>query len=209
MKRIKILFLVNFLILLIGFLPSSLNVNSLANSISLNDDFVLDDLSSWWWEPLELITPEFDTANYISNFAIDKDNNVHVVTYSSEDILSAGTDIDVFYKRYDYSTKTWGEMELVSTESTDHSQRPFIAVDSENTAHVVYYDLTNILSSGTDADIFYKQRTSSGWGAVELVSTESSGGSYIPSIVVDSNGVIHVSWEDLTDYLSSGTFFSR
>ncbi len=162
------------------------------------------DLSSWWWEPLELLTPEFDAANYISNLAIDKDNNIHIITYSSEDILLAGTDQDIFYKRYDYSTKTWGEMELVSTESTDHSQRPCIAVDNENTAHIVWSDYTNILGSGTDYDILYKQRTSSGWGAVEIVSTESSGGSYLPSIVVDSNGVIHVSWEDSTDYSGSG-----
>ncbi len=183
-------------------------ISSLTNSIvyeNITEQSVNDkDLSSWWWEPLELLTSEFDTANYISNLAIDKDNNVHIITYSSEDILLAGTDIDVFYKRYDYSTKTWGELELVSTESTSHSSRPFIAVDSENTAHVAWYDTTNILASGADADIFYKQRTSSGWGAVELVSTESSASSYLPSMVVDSNGVIHVSWEDSTDYLSCG-----
>ncbi len=183
-------------------------ISSLTNSKiydNMTEQSVYDkDLSSWWWEPLELVTPEFDAANYISNLAIDKDNNVHTITYSSEDILSAGTDIDVFYKKYDYSIKTWGEMELVSTESTAHSQRPCIAVDYENTVHVVWYDTTNILGSGADADIFYKQRTSSGWGAVELVSTESSAGSYIPWIVVDSNGVVHVSWEDLTDYLSCG-----
>ncbi len=208
MKRIKILFFINLLILIIGFLPSSLNVNSLTNSISLNDDLILDDLSSWWWEPLELLTPEFDTANYISNLAIDKDNNVHIVTYSSDDVLIAGTDIDIFYKKYDYSTKTWNDLELVSTESTAHSQRPYIAVDDENTAHVVWYDTTNILGSGADADIFYKQRTSSGWGAVEIVSTESTDSSYLPSMVVDSNGVIHVSWEDSTDYLGCGNLDS-
>ncbi len=185
-------------------IPISSITNSEIHENMTEQSVIEKDLSSWWWEPLELITPEFDVANYISNLAIDKDNNIHTITYSSDDILSAGTDIDVFYKKYDYSTKTWGEMELVSTESTAHSQRPCIAVDHENTAHVVWYDTTNILGSGVDADIFYKQRTSSGWGAVELVSTESSGNSYIPWIVVDSNGVVHVSWEDLTDYLSCG-----
>jgi len=193
-----------FVLTLIMIIPiSSITNSEIYENItehSVNDK----DLSSWWWEPLELITPEFDIANYLSNIAIDEDNNIHIVTYSSDDILSAGTDIDVFYKRYDYSTKIWGEMELVSTESTSNSERPYIAVDSENNAYVVWYDTTNILSAGSDADIFYKQRTSSGWGAIEIVSTESSSGSYIPSIIVDSNGVIHVSWEDLTDYLSCG-----
>ncbi len=200
MKRIALI----FVLMLLMIIPISSLTNSTIYDNMTEQSVIEKDFSSWWWEPLELITPEFDTHNYISNLAIDKDNNIHTITYSSDDILLAGTDIDVFYKKYDYSTKTWGEMELVSTESTAHSQRPCIAVDHENTVHVVWYDSTNILGAGADADIFYKQRTSSGWGAVELVSTESSASSYIPSIVVDSNGVIHVSWEDLTDYLSCG-----
>jgi hypothetical protein len=37
------------------------------------------------------------------------------------------------------------------------------------------------------------------WSAAEVVSTESKSRSFIPSIVVDSDGTIHVAWDDQTN----------
>ncbi len=200
MKRIKILFLINFLVLIVGFLPTSMNVNSTYDSIMLNDDIRLNDLSSWWWEPLELISTGFDTNNYFSRIAVDNSNNMHVVTSSDEDILSAGTDRDVFYKKFDYVTKIWSEPELVSTVSSSFSEMPEIAVDSTGSVHVVWLESDDILGSGADRDICYREKTSSGWGSIELVSIESDSTSTYLSIVADSNGVAHVAWEDFADY---------
>ncbi|MCG3256508.1 MAG: hypothetical protein KAU62_10495, partial [Candidatus Heimdallarchaeota archaeon] len=200
MKRIKILFLINFLVLIVGFLPTSMNVNSTSDSIILNDDISLNDLSSWWWEPLELLSAEFDTNNYFSRIAVDNSNDIHIVTNSDENILSAGTDRDVFYKKFDYVTKSWSELELVSTDSSSFSEVPGIAVDSTGSVHVVWLESDDILGSGVDRDICYREKTSSGWGSIELVSIESDSTSTYLSIVADSNGVAHVAWEDFADY---------
>ena len=156
MKRIKILFPIIFLVLIVGFLPISMNVNSLSEKVSINDDIRLNDLSSWWWEPLELISPEFDTHNFFSKIAVDNSNNIHIITSSDDDILGSGTDRDVFYKIFDYVTKSWSELELVSTDGSSYSENPDIAVDSTGTVHVVWLESADILGSGTDRDICYK-----------------------------------------------------
>lgn len=158
-------------------------------------------LSSWWWEPLELLSAEFDSNNYYSSFAVDNNNNLYFVTCSSEDILSAGTDLDVFYKKFDYGTKSWSDLELISTDSVSNSDAPVIAVDSTGTVHIAWFESGDILGSGLDRDIYYRQKTSSGWGSIELVSLESDSASSYLSIIADSNGVAHVVWEDYTDYL--------
>ncbi|MHA1516934.1 MAG: hypothetical protein ACTSPF_15530 [Candidatus Heimdallarchaeaceae archaeon] len=200
MKRIKILFPIIFLVLIVGFLPISMNVNSLSEKVSINDDIRLNDLSSWWWEPLELLSEEFDTNNRFSRIAIDNSDDIHIVTSSAEDILGAGTDFDIFYKKFDYVTKIWSELELVSTDSSSLSEMPEIAVESTGSVHVVWLESDDILGSDTDRDICYREKTSSGWGSIELVSIESDSTSTYVSIVADSNGVAHVAWEDFADY---------
>jgi len=177
-----------------------MNVNSLSEKVSINDDIRLNDLSSWWWEPLELISPEFDTHNFFSKIAVDNSNNIHIITSSDDDILGSGTDRDVFYKIFDYVTKSWSELELVSTDGSSYSENPDIAVDSTGTVHVVWLESADILGSGTDRDICYKEKTSSGWSPTELVSIESDSTSTYLSIVADSNAVVHVAWEDFADY---------
>jgi hypothetical protein len=164
---------------------------------SVNDK----DLSSWWWEPLELISTEFDTNNYYSRIAVDNRNDIHIVTCSGEDILSAGTDLDVFYKKFDYVTKSWSELELVSTGSSSFSEVPEIAIDSAGSIHIVWLESDDILGSGPDRDICYRGKTSSGWSSIELVSVESDSTSTYVSIVADSNGVTHVVWEDFADII--------
>ena len=43
-----------------------------------------------------------------------------------------------------------------------------------------------------------------GWTVTEVVSTESTGDSYVPSLAVDSGGTVHIAWYDITDYDGSG-----
>ncbi len=182
-------------------IPISSITNSMINE-NITEQSVNDkDLSSWWWEPLELLSAEFDSNNYYSSFAVDNNNNLYFVTCSLEDILSAGTDLDVFYKKFDYGTKSWSDLELISTDSVSNSDAPVIAVDSTGTVHIAWFESGDILGSGLDRDIYYRQKTSSGWGSIELVSLESDSTSSYLSIVADSNGVAHVVWEDYADYL--------
>ena len=105
------------------------------------------------------------------------------------------------------STINWTmTTEVISTESTNNSNWPAIVSDSVRNIHVVWEDLTNYASSGTDRDIFYKLKnaTTGAWVTIEVVSTESTNNSYLPAIVTDQIGNIHVVWQDDTNYNGSG-----
>ena len=182
-------------------IPISSLTNSKIYDNMTNQNVINNDLSSWWWEPLELLSAESDASNFVPKIAIDIQNNIHVITYSIDDILGSGTDRDVFYKKFIYETKSWTELELVSTDSSGASEVSEIAVDPSGTVHIAWLESDDILGSGVDRDICYRQKTSSGWGSTELVSTESDSTSTYLAIIADSNGVAHVIWEDFTDYL--------
>ena len=106
----------------------------------------------------------------------------------------------------DMNNGQWRPTEVVSTESTDDSNNPAIAVDSQNNVHVVWHDFTDYDGSGTDTDIFYKyyNQATASWTLTQVISTESTGGSAYPSIAIDSHDNVHVVWQDTTDYQGSG-----
>jgi fibronectin type 3 domain-containing protein len=66
--------------------------------------------------------------------------------------------------------------------------------------HVAWEDATPDLGgSGSDWDIIYKNWTAAaGWSSLQVVSTESTGDSRNPTMVVDHEGAVHVAWEDFT-----------
>jgi len=94
----------------------------------------------------------------------------------------------------------WTETEVISTESTDFSAKPLIAVDSEDNIHVIWEDWTDYNSSGSDFDIFYKRwdKITATWKTTEVISTESTGDSRSPSFFMDSEDNLHVVWHDYT-----------
>ncbi|NPD88828.1 MAG: hypothetical protein HGN29_08880 [Asgard group archaeon] len=193
----------SIIVVLIMIIPISTQTNAMLYE-NLKEQYKFsNDFSAWWWEPVELLTAEFDNTNYISDMAIDADNNLHVITYGTDDLLSSGTDRDVFYRKYDYELKSWSELELVSEGSSDYSEISVIAVDPLGTVHIAWREGDDILSSGLDPDIFYRQKTSSGWGVVEVVSTESVDVSVYLAIVADSNGFAHVVWEDPATFIDA------
>ncbi|MCE7748736.1 MAG: hypothetical protein GPJ51_10075 [Candidatus Heimdallarchaeota archaeon] len=101
-----------------------------------------------------------------------------------------------------YTETMWLTTEVISTESNGLSGRSSIAVDSNGNVHVAWYDYTNYTNCGIDTDIFYKfwNATSKSWNSTEVVSTESTFDSQLPSIAVDGNGNVHVAWFDMPDY---------
>ena len=76
----------------------------------------------------------------------------------------------------------WSTTNVVSTESTDLSYPPTIAIDNDGNKHVAWRDQTDYAGSGTDQDIFYNRWDSSTatWGTTEVVSTESTLNSWAP-----------------------------
>jgi fibronectin type 3 domain-containing protein len=56
-------------------------------------------------------------------------------------------------------------------------------------------------------DIFYKRwdASTTSWTTTEVVSTESTSDSALPSLAVDVAGHVHITWYDVTDYAGAGT----
>ncbi len=94
----------------------------------------------------------------------------------------------------------WTPSELVSSESTGNSTWCSIAVNASGAIHVVWQDVTDYGGSGNDTDIFYKMKPSGGsWTTTKVVSSESSIESDAASLAVESDGTVHVTWDDYTE----------
>ncbi len=158
------------------------------------------------WDTTEVVSTESTHISWVPSLTVDTLGNVHVVWYDETDYAGAGSDTDIFYKRWDSSISSWTTTEVVSTESTDNSYSPSLAVDSSGNVHVAWNDRTAYGGSGTDIDIFYKHWNSStsSWTTTEVVSSESTGHSSAPSLAVDDKGNIHVAWDDRTAYAGAG-----
>ncbi|MCG3261038.1 MAG: hypothetical protein H7644_14885, partial [Candidatus Heimdallarchaeota archaeon] len=90
------------------------------------------------------------------SLGIDSAGNVHIAWEDETDYALAGTDLDIFYKRWDSSSSSWTTTEVVSTESSGISWYLSLAIDYAGSVHVSWYDQTNYAGSGSDLDVFYK-----------------------------------------------------
>jgi hypothetical protein len=167
------------------------------------------DSSTSSWSVTDYVSTESTDWSQYPSLAIDFEDTVHVTWYDSTNYDSAGTDQDVFYKKWSPITSVWSLTEVVSTESTAHSFDPKIATDTEGTLHIAWSDESDYASSDTDTDIFYKYWDSSTslWSISEVVSMESTEDSYTPSITVDYSDTIHIAWSDFTNFAGSGADF--
>jgi parallel beta-helix repeat protein len=157
------------------------------------------------WSITEVVSTESTSGSFDPSIAIGLDGIVHIAWIDSTNYHYSGIDYDVFYKRWVFETG-WTTTEVVSTESIDNSENPSIAIGSDGTVHVTWQDYTDYGGSGSDCDIFYKKYMNGvGWTTTEAVSTESTSNSYAPSLAVGSDGTVHITWEDETNYGSSGT----
>ncbi len=159
------------------------------------------------WLATEVVSTESTDSSERASLAVDAAGNVHVAWQDLTEYGGSGTDVDVFYKRWDVSTRAWSATEVVSTESTDGSYYPSLAVDATGSVHIAWHDLTAYGGSGSDIDIFYKRRdaVTGTWSMTEVVSTESPSISGEPSLAVDERGNVHVAWHDWTNHSGSGS----
>jgi ribosomal protein L31 len=163
------------------------------------------DASTSSWTTTEVVSTESTLQSSVPSLAVDTVGNVHIAWPDLTVYAGSGIDRDIFYKRWDTFASLWTTTEVVSTESTGNSGNPSLAVDATGNVHIAWRDWTDYLSSGTDIDVFYKRwDESSSWTTTEVVSTESTGTSYIPSLAVDTVGYVHIAWHDLTDYAGAG-----
>jgi hypothetical protein len=165
--------------------------------------------TSGTWTTTEVVSTESTIHSNDPSMVVDGDGNVHVVWEDQTDYNGAGLDYDIFYKWWNASLDNWTTTEVVSTESTSSSTAPSIMMDGAGNVHVVWTDQTDYAGckfGGEVYDLFYKRwnATSSTWTTTEVVSTESTGDSYMSSIVVDNDGNAHVVWSDKTNYSGAG-----
>ena len=184
---------------------------SISGSASSKDYYPLwdDGSETYLWSDPELISIDSTDTSEYPDIAVDCNGNVHVVwNDNTNDYLGSGTDIDVFYKRWNATSETWTLTEVVSNESSVASEKPKIDVDQNGNAYVVWYEQSDLVGSGSDQDVFYKiwNATINNWTLTGVVSTESYEASNEPDIAIDNAGNVHVVWHDYTDdYLGSGS----
>jgi ribosomal protein L31 len=197
-----------FLIFIILFFPSfnsGLKSVSIFNSGGYYDTANLPHTSNVM-KYTEVISKESVNDSAYTSLAIDRGGNVHIAWEDKFNYNNAGNDTDIFYRIYNVSLGEWGELNLVSAESANNSERVKLKVDGNGNVHFVWSDFSDILGSGTDADIFYKNYSvaTNYWSDCVVVSTESSLGSHLPNLAIDDNDNIHIAWHDFSEYGVSG-----
>ncbi len=153
------------------------------------------------WLDTEVISIGSGVASESPKIVSDESGNLHVVWFD----WNSGTDSDVYYSLWNRSLSVWSSRVLVSVESSLAALWPDIAVRN-GMVFLVWQDNTNYLGNGVDYDLLFKKRFTNGtWTIAEVITTESSLVSRFPSIAVDTDSNIHVSWDDAYNYGSSGT----
>ncbi len=159
------------------------------------------------WSSTIRISPDNNQDSRGPHSSIDELGNLFVVWYDKENSDGQG-DIDIMFRFWNRTADMWSTPEVVSTESNQDGSWPSVAAMS-GVAHVTWQDLDNMLSDGSDVDIFYKNRSLTGnWSSLELVSSVSLGSSTVsrfPSIAVDNAKNVHITWDDAYNYASSGS----
>ncbi len=171
--------------------------------------------SATGWSNATVISAGFGGVYWNDDFslypvvAVDSSNAVHVVWFDHTD-GPWGTDIEIMHANYT-TASGWSNASVISDGfggvywNDGSSYNPAITVDSNNAVHVVWYDYT-VGKWGTDTEIMYAYyTTASGWSNATVISDGfggvywNDGDSIKPTIVVDSNGIVHAVWYDYTD----------
>ena len=159
------------------------------------------------WSDSIVVSTESTATSLFPKIVVDTQLNLHIIWLDGTDFNGAGTDNDIFYKRYDDNSSTWGNTEIISSQSTLASTNPSLALDHNDNLYVVWEEATDVLGSGADYDIFMRKFDAIDlvWTGYQLISTESTGSSGDPTITVDKASNIHIVWADNTDILGAGS----
>ena len=104
-------------------------------------------------------------------------------------INSIGNDID-----------NWTNLEIVSFESKNSSYRAIIDVDENNITHIAWKDNSNIDNSGSDWNIFYKEKPYiENWIELEVITNEDTYDCSCLDLSVDILGTVHIVWAGKPD----------
>lgn len=161
------------------------------------------------WSEIEVITSDSDSPSSYNSIAIDSESNVHVVwsnTVYKTDFLS----LEVMYMNFQTSTNSWSNAIHVSKDDEIFSFDPQIAIDTQDTVHIVWTEgtiineevVTNDELDVIHGEIMYRNYIlkKDSWSTPEIVSSrdqiigDRNRGN--PEIAIDSEGNIHIIWVD-------------
>jgi len=193
-KKVAGCFLAVFMLLAVSVASASAYTTGIGNTINGSGD----------WIQTEVVSSESDGGSDGPSINVDSLGRAHVAWGEPSYSIFENPTYEVSYK-YRTSDGSWTDAEIISGDAWDDCWLYIdLAVDSSNKVHVVWQSDSNYGNSGNDMDIFYRCRSSGGnWGPIEVVS-QNNGASHVPTVAVDSSGVVHVAWHDDTWYLGSG-----
>ncbi|MBY9006217.1 MAG: winged helix-turn-helix transcriptional regulator [Candidatus Lokiarchaeota archaeon] len=140
--------------------------------------------------------------SYRSKIAISKFNNLYAIWCNVPG--GYGQYVDIKYSSNLGSG--WSNATIIADTvamwNSSISNGPDIAVDSNETIHVVW----DVLDDGSSLDyleIVYSSNSSDGWTTPKVISDNeenwNDGASFFPSIAIGINNSVHIIWEDETD----------
>lgn len=140
-----------------------------------------------WSEPVRLSTNTISA--WFPDVAVDDRGRAHIVWHGSrkedEDVLDL-----LMYSTWDGETYSEPN-DVIFTGTGGWTIRPAIAADERGMLHLVYRDGTDIYYSRAPADAAW---SASSWRTPYLISGGNS--AYYSDVAVDSEGVIHIVWNE-------------
>ena len=110
------------------------------------------------WNATTVLSIESTENSHSPTIAVDLNGDLHIAWHDETNYAQCGWDADIFYKFFNASSMIWSSTEAISTQSTENSNFPRLAVNASGIVHVVWQDYTNYGESGIDIDIFYKKK---------------------------------------------------
>ncbi|MHA1251669.1 MAG: zinc ribbon domain-containing protein [Candidatus Helarchaeota archaeon] len=162
------------------------DLNDILPKISGKTSVITHNLSKIW----DNISSSPSRTSKDARIAIDSNNNVHIVW-----VETIGSDDDVLYRMYNYTSKKFGPIYNVSDPNPlrngNQSQIPDICVDQNNNVHITW----NEQISGLSNNIYYRSfnYASKTWGKIIPISNTANDENY-PSIACKPNGDVAITY---------------
>jgi hypothetical protein len=125
------------------------------------------------------------------SIALDSEDNIHLAWCEEMEFGSIFQE-EIFYMKLDNNGTTLIDERQITPNDGDESLFPDIQVDSRDYAHIVWLDDRNETGSTKNQDVFYTQLNTDGLTIVDDTRIFSRGEHFRPSIVLDSDDMIHV-----------------